>query len=61
MWQAIYIWPDGAWCYEDELEEMSHKSDDYSIQEIPADFSDTDIEIFVQKFLHGNGCPTCEE
>lgn len=26
----IYVWPDAAWCYEDELEEyLSYKSDDY--------------------------------
>lgn len=27
---TAYIWPDGVWCTEDELEEMlRHKSDDY--------------------------------
>jgi len=27
--EDIILWPDGVWCYRYELEEMSHKSDDY--------------------------------
>ena len=25
----IYVWPDGTWCYQNEIEEYSWKSDDY--------------------------------
>ena len=28
----IYVWADGTWCEKDELEEMSHMSDDYRIE-----------------------------
>ena len=61
MWQTIYIWPDDTWCLPDELEEMSHKSDDYYIQEIPDTYTSDQIEQFVYRFNKGNGCPTCEE
>ena len=28
----ICLWPDGHWCYPDELEEfLGHKSDDYEV------------------------------
>jgi hypothetical protein len=30
MDEYIYVWCDGTWCEEDELEEMSHMSDDYA-------------------------------
>lgn len=29
----VYVWPDGTWCYGDELEEMTHMSDDYQVHE----------------------------
>lgn len=25
----ILVWPDGTWCYRDQLPGMSHMSDDY--------------------------------
>lgn len=25
----IYLWPDGTWCFGDELNAMTHMSDDY--------------------------------
>lgn len=31
--EDIILWPDGVWCYRYELEDMSHKSDDYQIIE----------------------------
>ena len=27
----IYIWPDDSWCEPNELNELTHKSDDYSV------------------------------
>ena len=32
--ERVCVWPDGEWCYESELEEMSHRSDDYTVIEI---------------------------
>ena len=29
--EDICLWPDGSWCYREELEEFSHKSDDYEV------------------------------
>ena len=31
----VCLWPDGTWCYYDEIEEMSHMSDDFEI--VPVD------------------------
>lgn len=27
--EVVYEWPDGTWCFKDELYEMTHMSDDY--------------------------------
>jgi hypothetical protein len=29
--EDVILWPDGDWCYRDELEEYTHKSDDYAV------------------------------
>lgn len=29
--RAVYEWPDGTWCWHDELHEMTHMSDDYAL------------------------------
>ena len=29
--EDVIVWPCGDWCYRYELEEMSHKSDDYRV------------------------------
>lgn len=34
MSTEVYYWPDDDWCYGDELHQMAHKSDDYSMIEI---------------------------
>ena len=31
MLDDIYVWPDGTWCYAEELDEYGHMSDDYVI------------------------------
>jgi len=43
-YESVCVWPDGEWCYECELDEMAHKSDDYEI--IPAQYFFNDKEIF---------------
>lgn len=30
MNEVIYVWADGTWCESDELEQMSHMSDDFA-------------------------------
>jgi hypothetical protein len=34
---VIYVWPDGTWCYDDELHEMTYMSDDYVRIEVGPD------------------------
>ena len=29
--ESLIIWPDGSWCYVEELHEFSHKSDDWRV------------------------------
>lgn len=29
--ESVILWPDGTWCYVEELSEMSHKSDDWTV------------------------------
>lgn len=43
----VCVWPDDTWCYEDDLPEMGHMSDDYQI--IPAQFFFVDNVVFGEK------------
>jgi hypothetical protein len=29
--EDVMFWPDGIWCYREELCQMSHKSDDFEV------------------------------
>lgn len=31
--EDLIVWPNGAWCFRNELEEMTHLSDDYKVLE----------------------------
>lgn len=48
--QKIFVWPDDCWCREDELESMSHKSDDFTICYYPENYSDDEIDKSVHWF-----------
>jgi len=41
----IYVWPHGVWCEEDELEQMTHLSDDYMKVELLEDEDPEDAVI----------------
>jgi hypothetical protein len=43
----IHIWPCGTWCYQDEQHEMSHKSDDYEVHQVPDSFMSDEIDSLV--------------
>ena len=45
--RRIYFWPDGDWCEEDELGGYSWKSDDYTPEDIPAGWTDEEIDKWV--------------
>jgi hypothetical protein len=38
--EKICVWPDYTWCYEEDLEEYSHLSDDFMLLEIPEELED---------------------
>ena len=46
---TIYYWPDGTWCTEDEIEEMTHMSDDYGT--FTSFATDEEIDDEVQKLI----------
>lgn len=44
----LYIWPDGTWCDEDELQgELHYKSDDYRKAEVSDDWDYELIDAWV--------------
>ena len=46
----ICVWPDGGWCHESELEEMTHRSDDYLTMDVSEDYDDEAIEEYVAEY-----------
>jgi hypothetical protein len=49
----IYIWPNGDWCYEEDLSDYLHDySDDYSEMTVPDHATEDQIEQEVQNLLN---------
>ena len=49
---VVIVWPDGTWCYEDELDQFSWKSDDFAkIHMLGDDWSDADLDRRVEEAL----------
>lgn len=47
----ICIWPNGDYCYEEELEEyLETRSDDYSETILPPEYGDEEVDVFVYFF-----------
>lgn len=51
--QIIYAWPDGTWINSDEYteSEYSWKSDDFVILKLPPDYSDEEINFYVDQYF----------
>lgn len=47
----IYYWPDGCWCDEAELEQMGHKSDDYTFVILGDQLDDDEVDGIVQELV----------
>ena len=45
----VFVWPDGMWCFRDELPDFSHKSDDYRVINAGTD----DWEEFLDEHYEG--------
>lgn len=45
------IWPNGSFCELDEVHEMTHLSDDYTVADIEAE-TDEEIELTVQRLVN---------
>jgi hypothetical protein len=51
----IYFWPDGFWCFEEDLEEyQTSRSDDFGIIHIPEEiaYDEEAVELTVQNQLN---------
>lgn len=49
---TIYYWPDGVWCYKDELSQYHFKSDDYTEHEVPDSMTCEQIDVLVDTFVY---------
>ena len=58
---TVYAWPDGTWCFPNELNAMTHKSDDYLAIVISDDLNSSEIDELIFYKVNGRNCPTCEE
>lgn len=54
---TICVWPNGTWCYHDELEEMTHMSDDFERIAMPADASFEDCDERAAASCGQTACP----
>jgi len=45
----VAIWPDGTWCFEQDIESMSWKSDDFTIKTFNGFLTDEEIDTLVVK------------
>ena len=43
----IYMWPDGTWCYPEELSEMTHLGDNFSEKLVTVEQ--------IERAVHGDG------
>lgn len=50
---TIYYWPHGTWCFEDDLEDYSHLSDDYGKMTLSEDSSYDEIDNAVNQKVNG--------
>lgn len=52
----ICIWPDGTWCYYEEVESYeTWMSDDYNVEKVPDTMEHEEICNFVDDFLKNQG------
>lgn len=51
--RKIYCWADGTWCDEEDLEGMTHMSDDFLVIEIGWDVDEEAIDGIVYNAVNG--------
>jgi hypothetical protein len=50
--ETIYIWPNGDWCYSDELEWFQHnRSDDFRTDMVPWHWGYPEVQEYVDDLL----------
>ena len=47
----VYYWPDGSWCEENDLPEMTHLGDDYCLQMISDNLISQEIDQLIHDIL----------
>jgi DNA-directed RNA polymerase subunit M/transcription elongation factor TFIIS len=65
MTTYICVWPDDTWCYEDEVEQQTHKSDDYFKLRVPEGKDPDEYLAEFNKYVNAEPkyppCPSCGE
>lgn len=51
-YNTIYYWPDGVWCFKEELEQYNFKSDDYATKEVPDSMTYEQIDALVDTLVY---------
>ena len=51
-YNTIYYWPDGVWCFKEELEQYNFKSDDYATKEVPGNMTYEQIDALVDTLVY---------
>lgn len=49
----IVVWPDGDWCYIEDLYEFSHRSDDYIVYSVYTNLTEEQIDELAYILVQG--------
>lgn len=49
----IVVWPDGEWCYIEDLYEASHRSDDYIVYSVYTTLTEDEIDVLAYTLVQG--------
>jgi len=48
---TIYYWPDGCWCYSNERQQFTHRSDDFITIQVSLTMADEQIDFLVEQLV----------
>ena len=49
--QTIIVWPDGTWCYLEDVHDFSWKSDDFQRVHLPEEMDSDEIDFVVEQLI----------
>jgi len=48
---TIHYWPDGCWCYSNERQQFTHRSDDYGTWDVSFSMTEEQIDNLVDQLV----------